>query len=79
MLQYTVTGTRAAANPTGGCLIVVRETDQSVPGPPILFFEHFGVLLAVNGDAAQLRPYFPVANADEASLAYAIASQAPLP
>ena len=77
---YTLTGTRPAPNPTDCCLFVVRQiSGNTVFGPPILFLDRFGVLLAVGDDAHQLLPDLPVASQRETDEANAIAAQGPLP
>lgn len=76
----TLTGIRPAPNPTDGCLLVVRrKSGETVYGPPILFLERFGVLLAVGDAAHQLRPNLLVTSQRETDEANTIAALAPLP
>lgn len=82
--SYTVTGSRLASNPTDGCLLVVRQKGEPTSGaphlgPPILFLDRFGVLLAVGDAAHQLLPNVIVASQLETDEANAIAAQGPLP
>lgn len=82
--SYTLTGTRPAPNPTDGCLFVVRQQGEPTSGapnlgPPILFLDRFGVLLAVDDAAHQLLPDVTVASQREADEANEIAAQGPLP
>ncbi len=75
---YTVTGTRSAPNPTDGCLVVVRQqSGNAAAGPPILYLERFGVLLAVGAAAHQMCPDLPVASQRETDEANAIAALGP--
>jgi len=78
---WEVTGIRSAPNPTDGCLVVVRGGGAGISpqGPPVLFLERFGVLLAVGEDAHQVRLDFPIASINEAAEAYTIAAEGPLP
>ncbi len=67
-------------NPAAGCLAVIIGTGLNIPGvssPPVAyFFEHLGVLLAVNSTAQKLLPHAPLASSYERSLAAQIASLA---
>ncbi|MFL5629519.1 MAG: hypothetical protein ACJ788_28425 [Ktedonobacteraceae bacterium] len=67
-------------NPAAGCLAVIIGNGLNTPGvsaPPIAyFFEHLGVLLAMNPTAQKLLPHAPLASSYERSLAEQIASLA---
>lgn len=85
IFSYTLNATRLAPNPTDGCLLDVHQkspqptSGEAVYGPPILFLDRFGVLLAVGDTAHQLLPGLVVASQAEAAEANAIAAQGPLP
>src|SRR5262249_8512285 len=77
---WEVTETRSAPNPTDGCLIVVRGGGEGISphGPPMLFLDRFGVLLAVGAVALLVRPQLPIASSNETAEAYGIAAEGPL-
>lgn len=56
-----------------------RKSGETAYGPPMLFLERFGVLLAVGDAAHQLRPNLLVTSQRETDEANTIAALAPLP
>jgi hypothetical protein len=67
----------SAADLTGGCAVSLTRYEPAgtgQEGPPALFFERFGVLLAVNAAAHGLWPALPQADAEEVTLANTLAS-----
>jgi hypothetical protein len=72
--QYT-----SAVELTGGCVVNLTRYESAGTGkepPPALFFERFGVLLAVNDAAHELWPGLPLADPAEAADATQLASPA---
>jgi hypothetical protein len=69
----------SAADLTGGCVVSLTRYEPAgtgQQGPPALFFERFGVLLAVNAPAHGLWPALPRADAAEVTLANTLVSAA---
>ncbi|GAC1450437.1 MAG: hypothetical protein PVSMB4_09320 [Ktedonobacterales bacterium] len=70
----------SSATAAGGCVVVVSHYYQPnaqtvAPGPPALFLERFGLLLAANDVAHALWPQAPRADAAELGLALQLARQ----